>query len=99
VLTGHDDARTAAQLLSEQYGEVVVKLGAGGALWHGGFVGASAPAERVEDVVDTTGAGDAFAAGFLAEWLLHPEPESALTAANRLAAGAVARVGARPPLR
>jgi len=47
-------------------------------------------------VVDTTGAGDAFAAGFLASWLLHPEPETALAAGNRLAARVVAAVGARP---
>jgi sugar/nucleoside kinase (ribokinase family) len=64
-------------------------------LWRQGFIGASAPAERV-DVVDTTGAGDAFAAGFLTSWLLHPEPETALAAGNRLAARAVGRVGARP---
>ena len=72
-----------------------MKLGRDGALWQQGFIGARAPAERV-DVVDTTGAGDAFAAGFLASWLLHPEPETALAAGNRLAARAVARVGARP---
>jgi len=47
-------------------------------------------------VVDTTGAGDAFAAGFLASWLMHPEPETALAAGNRLAARAVAQVGGRP---
>src|SRR5213076_2219127 len=40
--------------------EMVVKLGPGGARWGGVRV----PAEPV-DVVDTTGAGDAFAAGFL----------------------------------
>jgi sugar/nucleoside kinase (ribokinase family) len=98
VLSGRSDPRAAAEVLSERYREVVVKLGPRGALWHGGFVGASAPGERVDEVVDTTGAGDAFAAGFLAEWLLHPEPESALTAGNRLAARAVVQVGARPLL-
>ena len=74
----------------------MVKLGADGALWQQGFIVASAPAERGVKVVDTTGAGDAFAAGFLASWLLHPEPESALAAGNRLAARAVETVGARP---
>ncbi len=98
VLAGSGDPRDphlAAQHLGESYREVVVKLGADGSLWHGGFIGASAPAERVE-VVDTTGAGDAFAAGFLASWLLHPEPETALAAGNRLAARVVGRMGARP---
>lgn len=96
VLTGSDDPHHAAQQLGDSYREVVVKLGANGALWQHGFISASAPAERGIDVVDTTGAGDAFAAGFLSSWLLHPEPETALAAGNRLAAGAVGSVGARP---
>lgn len=96
VLTGTADAQQAAAQLGDTYREVVVKLGAEGALWQQGFIGARAPAERGVRVLDTTGAGDAFAAGFLASWLLHPEPESALAAGNRLAALAVARVGARP---
>ena len=96
VLTGAVDPHQAAGQLGDTYREVVVKLGADGALWQQGFIGASAPAERAVTVVDTTGAGDAFAAGFLASWLLHPEPESALAAGNRLAALAVGRVGARP---
>jgi sugar/nucleoside kinase (ribokinase family) len=96
VLAGTPDPHLAAERLGETYREVVVKLGAGGALWQQGFIGASAPAEHGVDVVDTTGAGDAFAAGFLASWLLHPEPESALAAGNRLAARAVSQLGARP---
>ncbi|MGH8938233.1 MAG: carbohydrate kinase family protein [Actinomycetes bacterium] len=96
ALTGRDDVREAAAALSSTCGEVVVKHGFRGALWHGGFISASAPAETGLDVVDTTGAGDAFAAGFLASWLLHPEPESALAAGNRLAASVIGRIGARP---
>jgi sugar/nucleoside kinase (ribokinase family) len=96
VLAGTTDPHQAAQQLGDDYREVVVKLGAEGALWHRGFISASAPAERGVEVVDTTGAGDAFAAGFLASWLLHPEPETALAAGNRLAARAVSVVGARP---
>ena len=96
VLAGRPDPHQAAQQLADGYREVVVKLGADGAVWHGGFISASAPAERGAEVVDTTGAGDAFAAGFLASWLLHPEPETALAAGNRLAARAVTTVGARP---
>jgi sugar/nucleoside kinase (ribokinase family) len=96
VLAGTADPHQAAQHLGDDYREVVVKLGADGALWHRGFISASAPAERGVEVVDTTGAGDAFAAGFLASWLLHPEPETALAAGNRLAARAVSVVGARP---
>ncbi len=96
VLAGTADPHQAAQQLGDDYREVVVKLGADGALWHRGFISASAPAERGVEVVDTTGAGDAFAAGFLSSWLLHPEPETALAAGNRLAARAVSVGGARP---
>jgi sugar/nucleoside kinase (ribokinase family) len=96
LLAGSRDPRQAAAALGEHYREVVVKLGPDGALWQQGFITASAPAERSGDVVDTTGAGDAFAAGFLASWLLHPEPETALAAGNRLAASVIGKVGGRP---
>ena len=72
-------------------GEMVVKLGAGGARWGDVHV----PAVPVE-VVDTTGAGDAFAAGFLSAWLTGAGPREALQAGCRVAARAVAQVGGRP---
>lgn len=96
LLAGTPEPHAAASKLGDTYAEVVVKLGRDGALWQQGFITASAPAERGVEAVDTTGAGDAFAAGFLASWLLHPEPEAALAAGNRLAARAVGAVGARP---
>ena len=78
ALTRTSTVTQAAAELASSYAEVVVTLGEQGALWQNGFITASAPAERGAEVVDTTGAGDAFAAGFLASWLLHPEPETAL---------------------
>jgi ribokinase len=74
--------------------ERVVKLGAAGAEWSDAGRRVTAPAQPAA-VVDTTGAGDAFAAGFLSAW--PGPPEAALAAATRLAADAVARPGARPP--
>ena len=71
--------------------EMVVKLGARGARW--GDV--SVPAAPVE-VVDTTGAGDAFAAGFLCARLAGADPRSSLEAGCAAAARVVAQVGARP---
>ena len=55
-----------------------------------------APAEPVSDVPDTTGAGDAFAAGLIAARLDGADPPEALPPACRLAARAVALPGARP---
>ena len=46
-------------------------------------------------VLDTTGAGDAFAAGLLSVWVAGGEPADALDAGLALAARVVAQPGAR----
>ena len=79
-------------------GEVAVTLGSEGALWTDGDELARVAAEPAE-LVDSTGAGDAFAAGLLAARAAGAEPRGALAAACRLAAAAVATTGARPPIR
>ena len=97
VLTGEADPATAARALARHAGEVVVTLGREGALWTDGRrVVRTAAAEPPAAVVDTTGAGDAFAAGLLAARRAGSPPEAQLLAAARLAAEAVARPGARP---
>jgi ribokinase len=98
ALTGARDPERAARLLAERFPEVVVTLGAEGALWTDGRDVRRAPAVCAE-VVDTTGAGDAFAAGLLAARLDGAEPDAALAAGCRLAAEAVRTPGARPALR
>jgi ribokinase len=74
--------------------EFAVKLGRDGARWSDGARNVAVPAVRVEEVVDTTGAGDAFAAGFLSVW--PGDRKLALEAGARLAAQAVAQEGGRP---
>jgi ribokinase len=95
ALTGASDPSTAARALSESFVEVVVTLGEDGAVWTDGseLVRVEAPAV---DVVDTTGAGDAFAAGFLTARVRGAGPEEALEAGCALAARAVTVPGARP---
>ncbi|WP_460366473.1 carbohydrate kinase family protein [Actinocorallia lasiicapitis] len=100
VLTGREEPEQAAKVLTAWYPQVVIKLGPEGALWYtnGRPDPIVAGAEAVEKVVDGTGAGDAFAAGFLPAWLEGKPPAEALTAGCRLAAKAIGHLGARPPL-
>jgi len=95
ALTGARSPEAAARALAAATHEVVVKLGPDGALWSDGQRVEHVPAEPVA-VVDTTGAGDAFAAGFLASWLPHREPVAGLRLGAAVAAACVQRVGARP---
>ena len=108
VLTGEADPERAARALARRLrtcsasgrtppdsAEVVVKLGAQGAVWSDGERVLRAPAVAAE-VVDTTGAGDAFAAGLLATRVAGAAPEEQLAAGCALAAGAVGVRGARP---
>jgi ribokinase len=96
ALTGDSDPEAAARALAERFGEVVVTLGPGGALSTDGAEVLRAAAVAVEEVEDTTGAGDAFAAGFLAARVSGGSTAEALAAGCRLAARAVRTAGARP---
>jgi len=91
------DPAAMAAALAGYYGAVVVKLGAGGAVYAAeGTAPARVAAEPVS-VRDTTGAGDAFCAGFLAAWLAGAPLADACTAAAQAAALAVSVLGGRPP--
>lgn len=96
VLTGTDRPDDACAALAERYPTVIVKLGAEGSIALAGTQRAMATARPVA-VVDTTGAGDAFAAGFLSAWSSGLGLQEALEAATDRASSAVSRVGAGPP--
>jgi sugar/nucleoside kinase (ribokinase family) len=100
VLTGRDDPAAAAKVLTAWFPQVVIKLNAEGALWYTNSRSepVRSPADPVERVVDGTGAGDAFTAGFLPPWLEGKPPAEALAAGNRLAGKAISYLGARPRL-
>jgi ribokinase len=95
TLAGREDPVAAARALARSFPEVVVTLGEEGALWTDGRELVRVDAEPAE-VVDSTGAGDAFAAGLLSARLRGADPERALRAGCALAARAVASPGARP---
>ena len=70
----------------------VIKRGDQGAnaILNGEF--STSPALDV-DAIDSTGAGDAFNAGFLATWITSSDIRASLESGNRLGAAAVAQVG------
>ena len=96
ALTGESAPERAARALAGRVGEVVVKLGPEGALWTNGEEVLRAAAVPVESAIDSTGAGDAFAAGLLHARASGASVAESLAAACELAAQAVATPGARP---
>lgn len=70
----------------------VIKRGSEGAELHTGGQIHFRSAEQVH-AIDTTGAGDAFNAGFLMAWLQEQSPEDCLAAGNYAGSIAVGRVG------
>jgi sugar/nucleoside kinase (ribokinase family) len=95
VLSGHEDPRAALDTLADLVSCVVIKLGARGVIARDPSGTYTAPA-RILEVVDTTGAGDAFTAGFLPLWLAEAPLADAVDEGQRVASIAVGRVGASP---
>jgi len=95
-LTGSVDIERALDYMLDFSQVVVIKRGSAGAIAKvRGFDSISVPA-IAKSIVDTTGAGDSFAAGFIASFLQNHDLTAALQAGSELAAGCVAIVGARP---
>ena len=95
-LTGKENPVEAAAKLLERVNTVVIKRGSNGALGkaRGGQL-IQVEAKRTT-VVNTTGAGDAFAAGFISIWANNGPPIDALESGADLASQCVALVGSRP---
>lgn len=95
-LSGHGDIEQALDSLLEKCQTVVIKRGSHGAIGKSrGGDSVIIPAIPV-DVADTTGAGDAFAAGFISHFTTHRDLTRALMAGVEIAALCVAIIGARP---
>ncbi|MGE3692485.1 MAG: sugar kinase [Novosphingobium sp.] len=94
-LSGEASAEAVARHWQELgCGEVVVKLGAGGCRLPDGEI---CPPPIVLAPIDTSGAGDAFDAGYLSARLDGAEPEAAARAGHALAGWTIMRPGAIPP--
>jgi sugar/nucleoside kinase (ribokinase family) len=97
VLTGETNVTRAAHALAERVGAAVVKTGRAGAVWAVERETVVVPTEPIEPR-DTTGAGDSFAAGFLASRRNGRDPVESIRDGHRLATLCCQVVGGRPVL-
>ena len=96
LLSGATTPERAAEVLSERYGTAVVKLGSQGALVASGGQMIAQADPVLASPVDSTGAGDAFAAGYLTAILEGAGERAALLAGCQAGARSVALIGGRP---
>jgi len=75
--------------------KIAMTTGAEGAYYFHGKSVAHQPAQKITHVIDTTGAGDNFAAGFLDQYLLNKTIEEALAQGNARAAEVIQQLGPR----
>jgi len=95
LLSNRKDPSEAARWIFEQGPDtVIIKMGAEGCFYLTEKRSAFVPSIPVQNLRDTTGAGDAFAAGFLAARLRGLDLPAACAAGNRSGARAVQYVGA-----
>ncbi len=95
-LTGATDVEAAVAALAERCATVVVTRGAAGSIVAEAGRVTHIPAEAVRQVVDTTGAGDLFAAGYLFGHARGLDPRRSARLGARCAAEVIAHFGARP---
>ena len=96
MLAGADDLEAAVEAVRPKVETLVVTRGEQGALAFSGSERAEVAAEPIERLVDTTGAGDLFAAGFLAGQARGLGLERSLKLGAIAAAEVIQHYGARP---
>jgi len=96
AMTGTDEFEEGLAQLAAKVPMLVVTRGEQGAVAIAGADRASIPAQPIERLVDTTGAGDLFAAGFLAGQAKGLGLEASLTLGAIAAAEVIQHYGARP---
>jgi sugar/nucleoside kinase (ribokinase family) len=95
-LTGESDLEKALDLLLVSSETVVIKRGSHGAIGKKRGSQSISVAANATTVIDTTGAGDSFAAGFISQFCIHGDLTRSLMAGAEIAAQCVAIIGARP---
>lgn len=95
-IAGKSELNDALESLTSLVPLVVIKTGSSGAIAQ--LRGDTLLESKTEAIaaIDTTGAGDAFAAGFIPRWLESHDPLESMKAGNEVARRCVAIIGARP---
>jgi sugar/nucleoside kinase (ribokinase family) len=92
LYTGEPTLEAALPHWRRRQAIAIVKQGERGALWLAPDRDIHFPAPRVK-AVDTTGAGDAFNAGFLVAWMNGSSPAQCLAAGNKVGAASTLQAG------
>ena len=92
LYTGEPTLEAAILHWRQRHAITIVKQGDNGATWIAPDREIHFPAPRVK-VVDTTGAGDAFNAGFLVAWLGGQSPAQCLATGNKIGAQSTLKAG------
>ncbi|MGN6057149.1 MAG: adenosine kinase [Sphingomicrobium sp.] len=95
-LTGCGELAECLEALAPKVGSLVVTRGAEGAIAVANGEQVEVPAAAVQKIVDTTGAGDLFAAGFIAGRCRGRNLRGCLEAGSLAAAEVISHFGARP---
>jgi ribokinase len=95
-ISGPADAQRAAEALVNTARSVVITMGAAGACWATASASGYVPSPLVNDVVDTTGAGDAFVGALSSVLAAGQSLAAAVGVAGLVGAFTVIRFGAQP---
>lgn len=98
VETPDDAARAADALMAQGVGAAIITLGAQGVFYKDRETAVHVPAIRAGDVVETTGAGDAFNGGFAVALAEGMSPQNALRFGCATAGISVTRLGTAPSM-
>jgi sugar/nucleoside kinase (ribokinase family) len=96
LLTGLEDPLAITLSLAQRFDVVALTLDAAGVIVSQRGKGIARTDAVASIIVDPIGAGDAFAAGFLTEWVRSGDALDAAAAGARAGAVAVATIGGRP---
>ena len=92
LYTGEHTLEAAIRHWRQRKAITIIKIGEAGAVWVAPDRDILVEAPTVK-VVDTTGAGDSFNAGFLVAWMSRKSPEQCLRAGNRVGADSTRKPG------